>query len=447
MIHPESGRSSIQQLNMGEGKSSVIVPLVAATLADGKSLARVVVLKPLATQMFNILVQRLSGLAQRRVYYLPFSRGMVLGDAEARVVQELLLECARNHGVLVAQPEHILSFRLMTVLKQIDSSPSRSLPDSVSSTLRTTHQWLTEHSRDVLDESDEILQVKYQLVYTMGSQQAVDDHPNRWLTTQQALSRAQSHIPAICKSFPEDIIIEETPNGRYHRVKLLKGSAETMLIMCVAEDALNGWLTTCPQLALLPATHRSNALSFIAHPELTEDERQGVQSLQSHYGEEHSAWKTLLLLRGLLAYRIISYALGNRQYRVDYGLDPTRSLMAVPYRAKDVPSLRAEFGHPDVGIALTCLSYQYGGLTAEQVDQCFERLFSLDYRRQEYEIWTRQIPDLPSSLQDLDGVNLKDSVQRVFELQPLFCRCSGTIDFYLSNVVFPKYVYKSLVVV
>jgi hypothetical protein len=46
MISPRSNRNISLQLNMGEGKSSVIVPLVASTLADGSNLLRVVTLKP-----------------------------------------------------------------------------------------------------------------------------------------------------------------------------------------------------------------------------------------------------------------------------------------------------------------------------------------------------------------------------------------------------------------
>lgn len=36
--------------------------------------------------------------------------------------------------------------------------------------------------------------------------------------------------------------------------------------------------------------------------------------------------------------------------------------MAVPYKAKDVPDQRADFGHVDVAISLTCLNYYYSGL-------------------------------------------------------------------------------------
>ena len=34
-------------------------------------------------------------------------------------------------------------------------------------------------------------------------------------------------------------------------------------------------------------------------------------------------------------------------------------LMAVPFRAKDVAADRTEFGHPDVALVLTQLSYYY----------------------------------------------------------------------------------------
>lgn len=438
MIRPESQNSTIQQLHMGEGKSSVIVPLVATSLADGGSLARVVVLKPLASQMFNMLVQRLSGLARRRVYYLPFSRGIKLGSEQARIILESFLECMHTHGVLVAQPEHILSFRLTSTLQQIGSLPSTSSLDSIPSTIRLTYQWLTQHSRDVLDESDEILQVKYQLVYTLGFQQPVSDHPNRWLTTQQVLSLVRQHTPSVRQRFPNDIVVDKNDGSHFPRIKSLKGAAEDMLTSLVAEYALDGQLTTCPQLALLSTHHRSVALIFITIPAIPTVDREAVLSLKSHFGEDHAVWKTLLLLRGLLANRILSYAFDSRRYRVDYGLDPSRSLMAVPYRAKDVPSLRAEFGHPDVCIALTCLSYYYGDLSGEQVDQCFELLFHLDHRRQEYETWTYNIVDLPETLRTLDGVNLKDSAQRTTQLHPIFRRCDAVIDFFLSNVVFPR---------
>lgn len=53
------------QLNMGEGKSSVIVPIVVAALADCSKLVRVVVNKAQSRQMLHELVSKLGGLINR----------------------------------------------------------------------------------------------------------------------------------------------------------------------------------------------------------------------------------------------------------------------------------------------------------------------------------------------------------------------------------------------
>ena len=65
----------------------------------------------------------------------------------------------------------------------------------------------------------------------------------------------------------------------------------------------------------------------------------------------------ILLLRGLLAGGILLHNLREKRWLVDYGFDPTRSMLAVPYRVKDSPAPRAEFGHPEMILLLTCLSY------------------------------------------------------------------------------------------
>lgn len=113
MLLPSSGSNSIMQLNMGQGKSSVIVPIVAAALADGKKLVRVVVLKPLATQMFYLLVKKLGGLLNRRIFYMPISRSLDLDVRQAHQIHDLYQECMHTGGVLLVQPEHLLSFELM----------------------------------------------------------------------------------------------------------------------------------------------------------------------------------------------------------------------------------------------------------------------------------------------------------------------------------------------
>jgi hypothetical protein len=103
-----------------------------------------------------------------------------------------------------------------------------------------------------------------------------------------------------------------------------------------------------------------------------------------------------------------------------------------------VPSLRAEFGHPDVAIALTCLSYYYGGLSKDQMLQCFDLLVKLDDPDGEYDQWVESEEDLPATLRQLNGVNTRDETVVGELLVPLFSRNTRVVDFYLSRVVFPR---------
>lgn len=102
---------------------------------------------------------------------------------------------------------------------------------------------------------------------------------------------------------------------------------------------------------------------------------------------------------------------------------------------KDVPTLRAEFGHPEVAICLTCLSYYYGGLSEEHIRECFHLLFKLDNPQVEYEGWVRRSKDtVPDVLRQITGVNTQDAHQFSENVVPLFSRNQAVIDFFLSRV-------------
>ena len=103
-----------------------------------------------------------------------------------------------------------------------------------------------------------------------------------------------------------------------------------------------------------------------------------------------------------------------------------------------MPSLRAEFGHPDVAISLTCLSYYYGGLTKDQLLLCFHLLAKIDDPEMEYDHWVESGQDLPAALRQLSGVNTEDETQIDEVLVPTFSKNKRTVDFYLSHLVFPR---------
>ncbi|TDL21941.1 hypothetical protein BD410DRAFT_770925 [Rickenella mellea] len=428
MLSPSSGENTVLQLNMGEGKSAVIVPIVASASADRSKLVRVVVLKPLAGQMFHLLIQRLSGLTNRRIFHMPFSRSVEMNLEHAQRIQEMYETCMRVGGILVVQPEHMLSFKLMGIDKSLSAAVE-------APSLLNSQIWLEANSRDILDESDEILQVRYQLVYTTGNQRPVEDHPDRWVTIQQVLTLARNRAAEVLREHPQGLEFVEGRREDFAPIRIFSHAAGERLVNLIAKNVLDGALPNYT-FELFPEDVRRQALTFITNPHCKESK---VATLRKHCDDTGGGlWKSLLLLRGLFAHGILVYVLKERRWRVDYGLDPSRSLLAVPYRAKDVPAVKAEFGHPDVCIALTCLSYYYLGLTKDQIDSCFQRLYKLGNPVVEYEKWVRASDSIPESLRQLNGVNTEDPELYGSTIVPLFSRNFVVINFFLSHVVFPK---------
>jgi hypothetical protein len=327
MISPSSAKSTVLQLNMGEGKSSVVVPIIAAVLADSSKLVRVVVLKPLWRQMLHLLVSRLAGLVNRRIYYLPFGRHIRVGSTQAKQIRDMYTECIREGGILLVQPEHVLSFKLMGIDQLISSSTPEDL--SVAHNLRKMQNWLSMQARDILDESDEILHVRYQLVYTVGKQQPLEGHPDRWTTTQNVLALVTKHIYLLKRDYPDKFTYETRPGGQFPFIRIMRESdaAVTQLIESIAKDALDGGLRNL-NLKLLSLGLYDVALSLLTKRESPVENFDLLKDL------DPSMRKGLLLLRGLLAFGILAFTLRDKHYRVDYGLYLSRTLLAVPYHAK-----------------------------------------------------------------------------------------------------------------
>ena len=329
MISPSSQRNISLQLNMGEGKSSVIVPLLATSLAEGKNLVRVVTLKPLSNQMFQLLVSRLSGLADRPIFYLPFSRGLGINVSVVKAISGVYRRCVAEGGILVVQPEHILSQKLMYIDILLQSHVDLE-KRSLAHELGMLHSWVVKASRDVLDESDEILHVRYQLIYTAGKQMPIDNHPNRWIIIQQVFSRLQAHAKRLHARFPKTFEMDMMSRG-FPMTRIFDSAVSQEISSLIICDALEGGIPNLP-LGVLPPPVREAARRFMTQGDVSGNDRDLIFS----HCARTTILKGILLLRGLLmdGEGVLGYVLKERRWRVDYGLDPSRTLLAVPYRAK-----------------------------------------------------------------------------------------------------------------
>jgi hypothetical protein len=535
IMSPQSGENTVMQVNMGEGKSSVIIPIAAAALADGKQLVRVIVPRALTVQMFELLVARLGGLTNRPIYHLPFSRtpeydhdGWVI-RLQVDDLRKFMSQCMAERGILLVQPEHVVSLKLMSVEEQIRQTTLINDPltkhqktiyghintalslisvrmdnqvlvvvDSVEPQIqggshvadifrllsqspdslrkkdkrqadhhgkrsRDAHgasgsaskwlslqKWLHSHARDILDESDEILHARFQLVYTSGPQQHMDGYPDRWTITQQVLRLVRNHTYSLSKYAPDSIEYERGPPGSFPHVRILRASDIHRLTSLITEDVVAGQLPNFSFAHISPELQDA-IRSFISDEDVLQIPTtvKKVEDFAKRSDQSH-LWSGLLLLRGLLTSNILLFALSERRWRVDYGLvsesrlpptgyrSTTPTMLAVPYRAKDVPAAHTQFGHPDLTIILTCLSYYYAGLNEQQLRASFEILLDQDDPSTEYALWIKEYESVPKSLQELSEINLRSSEQWDNVIFPLFARNQAAIDFYLSRVVFPK---------
>jgi len=124
-----------------------------------------------------------------------------------RLHSEHHFEILNSCGVMLATPEHVLSYKLSGFQRLADSRLNE------AQEMVEFQSWLTNTCRDVLDESDFTLAVKTQLIYPSGPQTAVDGHPHRWEVVQILLSLVEDHLIDLWGHFPQSIEVVKRPGG------------------------------------------------------------------------------------------------------------------------------------------------------------------------------------------------------------------------------------------
>ena len=405
------------------------MPLVAAAIAERPDqIARVVVLKSLAQQTLDTLMHRQGGLVDRRIFYMPLSRKSEITLDVAKKIEELFRKCSDESGIVVSLPEHLLSFLLQGVERLVTDNLE------VAMTLLYTQGWLDANCRDILDECDELLDVKYQLIYSLGTQRMMDGQPDRWLDLQSIFGLIQQHAQAIIKLHPGEYDYAVRTNSCYPVLRPLTARASQTLQQSICDLIFKNELLSF-NLIQVPSHIHQAAYEFITQRNVGTDQ---CQTLFNFYSSEVSMQQKLLHFRGLFACGIFSYVLQEKRWAVNYGLHPQRSMLAVPYRAKGVPTPNAEFGHPDVATTLTCLSYYYAGLDNSQVRKAIEHLGEEDDPSLQYAQWIKDHQPSYEPPSNFLAINLEDEYQCDTMLFPAIRHNKALIDFYLGRVVFPK---------
>lgn len=434
MIDPVDNKHSVMQLNMGEGKTAVIVPLLCAVLSNEKHVCQVTVLKSLFQSNLKTLRQCLGGMLNRRIFTFPCRRDMIKNEGEAKQLLESYHQCLQSKGVIMTLPEYRLSLQLKLY------ETARKGQSGIAAILFQIREWVNQNVRNILDESDAILNPKYQLIYTVGEQLPLDGGELRWIITQNILKRIPANMLLLWKKYGNEKIeldqhfdFKEWPE-KFAPCRILHSSVYEELQNNIANDFIEERTgVSFPKL-------KTSQKELVKTVLIDRTVNAGTYDECMKIFEDYPVYQDVIyLLSGLLKFEVLHLVLKKR-WRVNYGVNPNgHRKMAVPFIAKDVCAENTEFGHPDVAIAFTYLSYYYSGLTDEQLSNCFETLSKFSNSDDKYKEWIADIPShrVDKSIRTYSGINLSDSNQRLL-LFTLLRYNMNVIDFWLSNVVFPR---------
>lgn len=368
----------VMQLNMGEGKTTVIVPILAAILADSTQICQITVLKSQFATNSNSLRQYLGGLLNQRIYTFPCRRDMRIDKLTISQMSNIYQECKTEKGmksdyfhlkllalafnaiILFSVSFHFLlgviltlpEYRLSCQLKSYESTEKNDY--EMATGFLNLHQMINKNVRNILDESDAILHPNHPNIYPVGDQQKPDGGSLRWTIAQAVFKNVPKHMKSLWNEYGNKMIeFNDTHSDRNDVFQPCRILDETMfepMKLALIDDFLEGRLD-------------------IDFPEIVQATKEKLKSvLAQKVGvsmefelEEFLQQDTVLILSGLLRFEVLKLVLTKR-WRVNYGVDVNgRRKMAIPFRAKDFPAGTSEFGHCDVAICFTLLSYYYSG--------------------------------------------------------------------------------------
>eukprot|EP00878_Enallax_costatus_P005957 GHUV01006249.1.p1 GENE.GHUV01006249.1~~GHUV01006249.1.p1 ORF type:complete len:2036 (+),score=737.34 GHUV01006249.1:1069-7176(+) len=149
ITHP----GAIMQLNMGEGKTRVILPMLALHWAGSKKhVVRLNFLSTLLHEAYSHLHQHLSAsVLGVKLLLMPFHRDVTLTPQTARAMRAAVSRCQKVGGLLLVVPEHRLSLQLKWhELRMKGDAASLAVCEELQALANMPYC-------DMLDESDEIL--------------------------------------------------------------------------------------------------------------------------------------------------------------------------------------------------------------------------------------------------------------------------------------------------
>ena len=149
----QQGRSRVQQMIMGQGKTTVVGPLLALILADGETLVTQVMPTALLEQTRNVLRRCFSVVVPKRILTLQFDRGCDDEPDHIKALYSKLLAAREHRAIVVSAPECIKALTLKFI-EQLHAVEQSTTSDATVLFSNTKGHVDAEHGVTIASRSD-----------------------------------------------------------------------------------------------------------------------------------------------------------------------------------------------------------------------------------------------------------------------------------------------------
>jgi hypothetical protein len=466
--------SMCHQMIMGAGKTTVVAPLLALMLADGKSLVTQVVPHALLEFSRGVMREKFSAVVRKAIFTFSFDRS----SAITKELYMKLVKARDSRAIMCATPTSVksLMLKLVEMLRQLEASKAekRIKPSffSLSKAARRAKESqvikeLKVNPEDVfycveilklfksgvllLDEVDLLLHpLKSELNWPIGNREMIDFTKSKigmglrwqiqWHLLDAIFYTSEKKMTVGFRDSREAMVILDQITAAINRGIQMKMVQKTPHLVVLEKkfyheelkQLMARWLLLYLRSKRLPTVDDRLLISYLVNG--PNKDRQAAQACSVALSDDYMRMINLGhdLLRTLLPHVL------SKINRVTFGLlsktelkqftesDPnislTRQLAAVPFVGKDVPSQASQFAHPDIVIGLSILAYRYEGLRMSDFMNVLEELREqLDseigpiHKRPSYLRWVFWVEEAGAKVRGLKEDTKKESAKEVEE--------------------------------
>ena len=481
--------SMCHQMIMGAGKTTVVAPLLALMLADGKSLVTQVVPHALLEFSRGVMREKFSAVVRKAIFTFSFDRS----SAITKDLYMKLVKAKDSRAIICATPTSVksLMLKLIEMLRQLEAAKSaakRTRPSffSLSKAARRAKdsqiiKELKVNPEDVyycveilklfkagvllLDEVDLLLHpLKSELNWPIGNREMIDFTKSKlgmglrwqiqWHLLDAIFYATDKKMTVGFRDSREAIIILDQITAAINRgisKKMIQKTPHLVLLERKfyhdeLKQLMARWMLLYLRSKRLPTVDDRHLISYLVNGP-TKD-RQAAQACSVALSDDfmrminlgHDLLRTLIphvlskinrVTFGLLSKTELKQFMEN-----DPNISLTRQLAAVPFVGKDVPSQASQFAHPDIVIGLSLLAYRYEGLrmsdfmnVLEELREQLESEVGPIHKRPSYMRWVYWVEEAGAKVRGLKEDPKKESSKDTESSEPIEIQEVSTEEF------------------